>query len=289
MFKSLLLVAGTLFALVIAYSYYDRQFKLSNIKGNWPETYSARIAPDQLPHLNETVSQPFYYLDRGKQSFVFISQDRKYVLKFFDNRCLRSGMLPFLFSIGKKKCSKKLKRLFEGYQIAQSHDATNAGLLFLQLAADPSNHLQVVVKDRFGLDHVINLSEVPFVIQEKAIPLRQLISSLLEKGNVEEAKFRFRQIIDMYVDEYQHGIFDSDHNFMYNTGFVDNRPLRIDLGRLRLEEAIKDPEVYEEDLEKIGIQRLGDWLERHFPQYRKEILEDMKSKLKEISVSKPQE
>lgn len=287
LFKSLLLAAGILIAVVIAYSYYDRQFRLANIQGNWPTSYDVQIAPDKLPKLKEIVSQPFYYLDRGKQSFVFISQDQKTVLKFFDVRCMRSGMIPFLFSIGKKQCSKKLKRLFEGYQIANAHDSAYAGLLFLQLAADPSYHRQVTLIDRFGFKHDIDLSKVPFVLQEKATPLRQLITSLLEVGNVTEAKRRLRQIIDMYIDEYQHGIFDSDHNFMYNTGFVDERPLRIDLGRLHLDEKIKDPAVYQQDLEKIAVQRLGDWLERYSPRYRKEILEDVKLKLNEVSNANP--
>lgn len=287
--KPLLSIAVALLVLVIAYSYYDRQFRLANIQGKWPTGYSTHITPDQLPSLKEIGSQPFSYLDRGKQSFVFISHDQKYVLKFFDARCMRSGMMPFLFSIGKKQCSKKLKQLFEGYKIAYEHDPSHSGLLFVQLAADSSYHLIVTVTDRFGFKHDIDLSEVPFVLQEKGVPLRQLITSLLEEGNVAETKRRLRLIVDMYVDEYQRGVFDSDHNFMYNTGFVGEKPLRIDLGRLHLEEKIKDPAVYQQDLEKIAVQRLGDWLERHFPRYRQEILADMKLKLGEVSHANPEE
>jgi hypothetical protein len=164
--KSLLSVVIVLIGLVVAYSYYDRQFRLANIQGKWPTGYAAQIAPAQIANLQEAVAQPFHYLDRGKQSFVFISQDQKTVLKFFDARCMRSGVMPFLFSVGKKQCSKRLRQLFEGYKVAHEHDGAHAGLLFLQLAPDPSYHVQVSVIDRFGIKHEIDLSEVPFVLQE---------------------------------------------------------------------------------------------------------------------------
>jgi len=34
--------------------------------------------------INNILSQPFYYLNRGRQCFVFESLDKKYVIKFYD-------------------------------------------------------------------------------------------------------------------------------------------------------------------------------------------------------------
>ena len=280
-YKSALILIGIFVFIVCAYSFFDRQFKLSNIQGEWPLVTSSKITNKQQAFLHEVFSQPFHYLDRGKQSFVFVSEDQKYVLKFFDNRCLRSGSFSFLFTIDEEHCSRKLVQLFEGYRVAKVYDESHTGLLFLQLVPDPSYHYHVNVIDRLGFKHEIDLSEVPFVLQEKAIPLRELITALLNKGNVAEAEHRLHQIIDMYLDGYQRGIVDLDHNFMYNTGFVGDRPLRIDLGRLQLSDQIKNPAVYNLDLQKIAIERLGDWLERHFPKYRQKILEDMRLKLQQ--------
>lgn len=278
-------MAGVLVIILIIFSFFDRQFKLSNVQGNWPLVESSQITDKQQLYLQQVFSQPFRYLDRGKQSFVFISQDQRYVLKFFDNRCLRSGMLPFLFSIKEKRCKKRLAQLFNGYQTTAALDPDHTGLLFLQLAPDPSYSLHINVIDRFGIRHEINLAEVPFVLQEKAVPLRELISSLLSEGNVAEAENRLHQLIEMYVDGYQRGIVDLDHNFMYNTGFVGDRPIRIDLGRLKTNEKIKDPETYRQDMEKVFVKRLDEWLERHFPKYRQEILQDTKAKVEQVFVS----
>jgi len=279
LYKSLIVTTIFFVFILLGYSYYDRQFRLSNIKYIWPNATVSQITEERLEYLNKIFSQPFHYLDRGKQSFVFESQDKKYVLKFFDNRCLRSGKFSFLISIKKNQCEKKLNRLLIGYQVAETHDVENTGLLFLQLVPDPAYRLKVNLTDRFSLSHVIDLSEVPFVLQEKAIPLRKVISGLLKKDNVVAAEKRLREIMDMYVNEYQRGVIDLDHNFMYNTGFVDGHPIRIDLGRLTYEDKIKDPILYRYDLEKVFIGRLGSWLDRHFPKYKEEIMRDMQNKL----------
>lgn len=284
MIKWLSLLIAVLALGLVAYSFVDRQFKLSNIQGNWPNIEN--IQKFSKPHfsLQEAASQPYRYLDRGKQSFVFLSQDERYVLKFFDNRCLRSGKIPFLISISKKRCKKKLDRLFKGYYTASVLDPEHGGLLFMQLMPDASHQLPIKVTDRFGMKHEINLAEIPFVMQLKATPLRELISSLLDEGKVDEAKKRLHQIFKMYLKGYQKGMMDMDHNFMYNTGFVGDQPIRIDLGRLKESKAYKDPKVYSVDLEKIFIKRLGDWLERHFPKYHDEILQDMKILLSQLQM-----
>ena len=141
---------------------------------------------------------------------------------------------------------------------------------------------KVNVTDRWGFHHAIDLSRVPFVIQQKATPTRQVITELLNNGQVELVKQHLRLIVDMYLDEYRRGIWDRDHNYMYNTGFVDGLPIRIDVGRLRYNENMKDPAYAARDLQKVAVQRTSEWLNRHFPQYREEIVADMNRKVNEF-------
>jgi hypothetical protein len=69
---------------------------------------------------------------------------------------------------------------------------------------------------------------------------------------------------------------------MYNTGFIDTFPVRIDLGRLRQNPAFTEPTVFGKDLAKIAIDRVDEWTRRHFPQYREAILIEMQAKLHSI-------
>lgn len=263
----------------------DQQFRIDNISfGAQKEAQGPN--EEQLALLKNLFSQPFKYLDRGRQSFVFESEDGKYALKFFDARRLKGTKSFFLTPRDPERLARKKKHLLEGYKVAFLYDQKYSGLLYVHLGPSHSLNLKATVYDRFGIKHTIDLDHVPFVIQKKATTTRDVLTQLLEKGDLDEAKHKLRQIIDMYVDEYRLGIHDLDHNFMYNTGFVDGSPIRVDVGRLRKDETMKYPSVFSYDLEKIAIHRVGDWTQRHFPQYREELLQDMRAKLNEVSTAR---
>lgn len=285
--KGILIAIAIGASLFFGYQFYDRQFKLGNITTDWPAKNNPELSHDLKTQLEQIFNQPFAYLDRGKQSYVFVSRDNDYVVKFFDTRCLRSGAFPLLASLDEEKCKKKLRRLVKGFKTALTYDKGHNGIVYAQLAPDPAFDLKASIIDRFGISHEIDLSKVPFVLQRKAVPLREVITGLLSRGNVKEAERRYRQVIDMYVDGYRRGIFDRDHNFMYNTGFLGDEPIRIDVGRLYHSEAVMETGVFMKDLEKVAIKRLGEWLHRHFPQYRDEIVKDATEKLQEVSRSSP--
>jgi hypothetical protein len=66
---------------------------------------------------------------------------------------------------------------------------------------------------------------------------------------------------------------------MYNTGFIGDRPIRMDVGRLVFSEQFKSPKVRARGLHKILVVRAGKWLHRHYPQYAEEILADIQVKI----------
>lgn len=274
---------------ISAYIFVGRQFRLSNVQHDAVEQQDVMLDSLEQSRLQSILAQPYRYLDRGRQSYVFVSQDQQYVIKFFDLGRYKPGLSTLLFPTGKPgvlvkpdRMERKMNRLFSGYQLAYERDRDHAFIIFQQLKPNPLLKQLIVLNDRFGFKHTIDLSEVPFVIQYKAIPTRIVLTALLNKGNVVTAKKRLRQLLDMYMVEYGRGIYDRDHNFMYNTGFVDGEPIRLDVGRLRAEEKYKDPTVALEDLEKIAIGRTAGWLQRHFPQYRDEIISDMHLKLEQL-------
>jgi hypothetical protein len=272
----IVIIGGTFWG----HSFYDRQFHLENITFHGLSPLETPQIVEQRAFLDKIIDQPFYYLDRGKQSFVFVSADDKYVLKFFDVKCSWSGGM--LSSLSSEDCQKKLLRLIHGYRIADAYDRDYGGVLFTQIVPNPSLQLNVIVTDRFGFKHTIDLSSVPFVVQKKAVPTRTVLTALLINHDVSAACHKLRQIIDMYVEEHRRGLWDSDHNFMYNTGFIDDQPVRIDLGRLSLDEEKQNPQIFAREIKKIAFDRLEDWLERHFPLYSTQILADMHDKIDEV-------
>jgi hypothetical protein len=279
---ALLVVAAT--GVFGAHQFMERRFCLEHICFS-EAALNASALPAQVFHSSEEMStlkvaldQPYTYLDRGKQSYAFISQDRCYVLKFFDFHRMQRRAAVEASQVDKREAIrlKRLNQLIHGYDVAYRFGREHTGLIFVQL--NPNNQLdqRVTVRDRLGVRHRIPLKQVPFVVQRLAVPSRIEIASLLDVGDVDKTKLRFRQIIDMYLSDYKDGIFDADHNIMYNTGFAGDVPIRIDLGRLRKDEAVKDPLVYQNDLDKIVSQRIAGWLTRHYPRYQEDITDHLK-------------
>lgn len=159
------------------------------------------------------LQQKFYLRDQGGQSYVFISEDGQYVLKFFKD--MPRPWLPWP-SYQKKKFGK-LKRTLTGYQLAYDRLRHETGLLYLHLSPT-SFTLPVVLIDRLHIAHTLDLSSVYFVLQKRAEPLTTpqnflpQIHRLLEKRSSAQ-------------------IADHDPRLHSNLGWIDHHLVFIDPGR----------------------------------------------------------
>lgn len=254
----------------------DQQFSVNAITIPSIENAVVDVEPKQHNDLKTYFQKPFTYLDRGHQSFVFISADKNIVVKFFDARGLKqTSLIPFYSQDQIERSVRRLKVLLDGYHLAYEKDLQNSGLLFVQLAPNPQLELSSTFNDRFGFPHKIDLSKVLFVVQRTATTTRKEISNLLDMGDVAAVKNRFTSIIEMYVDEYSRGLYDRDRNIIDNTGFIAGHPVRIDLGRLHYDEAFRDSRVFVKDLYNVVYKRADRFLSKYYPEYREELLESI--------------
>lgn len=247
------------------------------------------LSSSELDKIYQILNQNFTYIGKGHQAFVFASDDEEYVLKFFRFRRLKPSVLtdylvaiPFIgsyFAHLEQKRLHRIEKLFTGYQVAYDYDRENTGMVYTHLNSTLFLNRRINVKDRFGFTHIINLDDVFFAIQQRAYSTKEVLVRLLNQGDVETAKLRIRQLFDLYIDEYQHGVFDQDHNIIHNTGFTQDRPIRLDIGQLKRDEDIKNPEVYQKDLQKLVNRRLAPWLRKYYPDFSEEIILDMQGKI----------
>jgi hypothetical protein len=269
------------FCVYVASGYFfDRQFSVNAI--TFPEIKPNRIAlsPEEYARLKAYFDEPFTYLDKGHQSFVFISGDGKTVLKFFDAKSLKGfSVFPFTTSKSVERSLRRLKTLLDGYQLAYEKDLKNSGLDYVQLAPNPNVNITATLYDRFGFSHSLELGNVLFAIQNAATTTRAVLREQLNADDVIGAKASLDKIVDMYMDEYQNGIYDRDHNFIDNTGFIDGRPIRIDSGRLQYDETMKNPDVYRKDLQNVIIKRSARFLGKYYPEYQSEVLSYLEAKI----------
>lgn len=223
----------------------------------------------------------FTWLGHGHQVYAFSSPDQKYVLKIFKFKRFKPtwvDAIPFVDVKKREQWRKnRLDILFSGFYVAYTYDRDHTGLHYLQLKPVRNLNAQVTVIDRLGFSHQVNLGEVLFAVQERAVRTKDLFVELLAAGKVEEVKQHISSLMKMFVREYKRGVLDRDHNVLINTGFVQGRPLRIDVGKLTYSEEIKKPEVFKIDLSKILRNRLYLWFNKHYPQYAEELDAHMKT------------
>lgn len=261
----------------LLYVYWTGDFRESNILRDGP---TVDLSPSNVD-LKEILSQPYYYLNKGNQTYAFASKDGKYVLKLFKKHTLERSPLNSIFPPifpwaalqfrSPEEETKKRERIYVGYRLAYEKDRDNTGLIFLSFGNPPLMLNKVTVIDSMGVTRIIDLNTTPFVIQKKAKATRQVFKEYLKRGDVDGLNEKISQLFALYISEYEKGIMDNDHNFLDNTGFVDGRAIRLDVGKLVSDESYKNPEVYKKDLDKIK-KRLKDWISRDYPQFKGSII-----------------
>lgn len=288
---SLLVVVLIIFGLARVYYRVTDDFRISNISYEMPYRSSWEITPLSFTdeqRLNQILAQEYTYLGKGAQSYVFASSDQKYVIKFFKFKHLRPlwliDILPSIFPFkGLKERhyankERKLLGVFDGYKIAYDQHRDPSSLVFIQLNIENNPKRLINIKDKIGFQKIVNLQNVPFIIQEKGSTLRVVLKDLLNEGQVVEAEGKIGQIIDLYFSEYQKGIYDRDHGVMHNTGFVGNKPIHLDVGKMTLNPSMKKREVYKPDLGLV-VKKLNLWLKQNYPQYQAQLKLAIEDKL----------
>ena len=293
--KWTLLITVILFISARIYYALTDDFRLSNITQEMPYEAAWNIpspASEDEKQITTILDQPFFYLGKGAQSYAFASEDGKYVIKFFKFKHLRPfwfvDMLPpisFMKTYKEKQTERKKRKLFGvflSYKLAYDTDKDESGLIFIQLNTKENIERSVTVVDKIGIKRTIDLSTVPFILQNKGETLKTVLSGLLKKGDIATAKERIDQIIDLYISEYRKGIYDHDHGVMQNTGFVGSKPIHLDVGKLMREEQMRDPSFAKQDLSLVAS-KINEWVAKHYPQYAKEIAESIDVKITQVS------
>jgi hypothetical protein len=160
------------------------------------------------------LQQKFYLKDQGGQSFVFISADGKYILKFFKD--MPRPWVPF--SGYQKKKLGKLKRTLTGYHLAFDRLRQETGLLYLHLSPTQAP-LPTVLVDRLAIEHAIDLSSIYFILQKRATPLTDFSETTLS------------QISELLQKRASAHIADHDPRLHSNLGWIEDHPVFIDPGR----------------------------------------------------------
>lgn len=209
----------------------------------WPEMQATELLPEIQQQAQKVLDQPFHYLGKGRQFYVYESQDHKWVLKFI--KCQRftewydeyTGLewLGYFRSTRREEKSARCAALFSSIQLAAGPLSDVTGTLACHLIQRPEFSTTAILYDPAGVKDAVFLDDVPFVIQRKAMGVFAVLDELYAKCDMNGLKMRLQQLVFLYKDLAHRGYIDIDDGAITrgNIGFLEDRAVCIDIGTLQ--------------------------------------------------------
>lgn len=253
-------------------------FTIANITsdfGHQPQWEVRPLEEKESVEFAKAFHQPYTYLGKGCQSYVFASADGEYVIKFFKYQRYRFQPwlayfppLPAIVKLRQEKMEKKWKKLdgfVQSWKLAFENLKEETGLVFVHL--NKTTHLQhtLTLYDKMGYKHEVSLDQMEFCIQHRAKMLCDALLENKENGDLENAQKIVRQLLTTILSEYARGLADNDHALMQNTGVSHGKSVHIDVGQFVFNDEIKNPEIFHQEL-FTKTYKFKLWLREYYPE-----------------------
>ena len=220
---------------------------------------------------NELPATTYRYLGKGGQSYVFISEDGCYVLKLLRSSRLNTlqffhQMVPLAYL--KKEIQKQealIQTTLRSYALALSQLKEETGLVAAHLDVQHSSQSSLKIIDKVGIAHIIDPNRYPFVIQKRAVLVKEKVGQLITSQNPQAARQIFKSLFSLLQVRLNKGIEDHDPNLAKNFGFCGDQPIQIDTGRF---DRCQAP-----TLDKIAKSKedLQHWINLYYPELSQDL------------------
>ncbi|MBS0625222.1 MAG: hypothetical protein JSS32_04160 [Verrucomicrobia bacterium] len=168
------------------------------------------LSPVEKREISSILSQPFHFLDRGAQSFVFESKDGCYVLKIFQTN----------------KHDRKFD--FSGCALAYKEAREETAMVYAHLSPTRGEWPKVALTDPIGRRVSFEPDRYAFVLQRKVEPFEKTLFEADARGDLSLYLDAFFSLLKRRVSK---GIWNDDLSLESNFGFLGQEAVEIDFGR----------------------------------------------------------
>lgn len=240
-------------------------FHISRLQVDLPEQENwktiSRVPKEEVLAI---LSQPFTYLSRGSQAFVFASQDGKYVLKLFLFD-IKDTLLNRVFHREEMaRCANvRSAKTLDSLAMADHYFSQHTGIIYSHLNLDSDHLSSVLLRGPAWHRAWLDLNRVRFVLQVRAQPLAEPLMDAY-RDNDRERFDRLIWAIDALLSErIECQIRNSDPTLFDNFGFRDEQALEIDFGNYTTNPSVDEKTRYTEQLLK--------WAEKNTPRWKEDV------------------
>lgn len=243
------------------------------------------LPAEEQKNLDQILNQKFTYYSKGSQSYVFISEDKKYILKFLKQHKLRPkswlAYIPLSFNpyyqeqiFKRKKC----RSTFNACKTAFLELKKEAGLIYVHINNTPDLNKKVTIFDKSGERHVVDIDKTSFYVQKRAQLIYSRISELMHNGDVAGAKQIITSVFSLIDFLGKKGVVDNDPILRKNFGLIDDIAVQIDIGKLRIDPVRQHNLAYKQEVGSI-TNSFKIWLNKNYP----ELSDHFEQCLKDVS------
>ncbi|KPK32561.1 MAG: hypothetical protein AMS24_03890 [Chlamydiae bacterium SM23_39] len=215
-------------------------------------------------------SQKFTYLGRGRQFFVFESEDKKYVIKFinYNNICPIYILKKFSFiNFVKKSIERKNKRYpltFGSIKLAFNRLKDEAAIIYIHLNDMYKIKKKIQIISKYGQPFKIDLDKTVFFVQKKIDPIYPSLERCYMEGGEELLKKRLNNVLDLFILRAKKCVSDDDLNVETNIGFIKDKAKIIDIGKLFKDDKLKNKKNFKKEILK-STKFLRLWVKKKYP------------------------
>jgi hypothetical protein len=178
-----------------------------------------------------------------------VSEDGKYVVKFFIMKHLIPRLSDLWHPEKVEYRKQNLFSIFKAHKLAYSELKADTGLIYIHLNKTDHLKTRLQVVDRIGRTHQIDLDQTEFIIQEKAELIFTHLKKLLDHGDKAQVQNCIQATLDLVKRRMDKGISDHDKAVKHNYGFIGERAVHLDIGRI---EKVLKPKEYHRITERIN-------------------------------------
>lgn len=220
-------------------------FHLSKIHSSFDENpvwNLPSLKKEEKSEILKILDQKFFYIGKGRQAFVFESEDGKYVIKFFNQERFRlpewMEKIPLPSYLEERRKFKSCKReqrvipSFLSFKLAYEKMKEETGFVFLQLNRIHQFEKPLSIIDPIRREDEIDLNTVEFVLQKKVKMIYPALEQIKKEKGQEAFENAIQSFLNVILSRLSKGIVDDDLDVEINYGFIDEKAILIDAGRL---------------------------------------------------------
>jgi hypothetical protein len=237
-----------------------------------PDWEISPLSVKEQQDLDQILSQKFAYYSKGSQSYVFISEDKKFILKFLKQEKLRPkswlARIPLSFNPYYKDYLSKQKRCrstFSAFKTAYLELKNESGLIYVHLNNARDLNKKVTIFDKNGQQHIVDIDRTCFYVQKRAQLIYSRISELMHNQDIDGAKKIISSIFSLIDFLGKKGMFDNDPILRKNFGLIDDVAVQIDIGHLEIDPLRKQTLAYKQEVREITA-GFRTWIENNYPE-----------------------